>query len=503
MQKPKPQWIIFIGLLIPYLYIFPRWVDWNQNTRFDLTAAMVERGTLSIDEYIHNTGDYALFDQHAYSDKAPGLSLAGVPIYFILKPLTHLDAIQSIVTQLGRSPAATTTINRPIDQIAPAEFVFATDVAIITWLTVALPTALLGIILLNFLGKIGYSPRARIISVLVYGLATPVFAYAATFYGHQPAAIMLFSAFAWLHIQRERSLRSWELFSIGALLGYAVVTEYPAVLIATIIFMYGLWIVHRFDRLIRIIVGGLLPIIVLGIYNAAIFGSPFTLAYQYVANPRLQSLVGTGFLSASLPTFEAIWGLTFSPYRGLFFAAPILLLSIVGLGLLARRSTRTAPRSGASVFRAEWFTSLCISILFLLLVSASAQWFGGYAAGPRYLVPMLPFLVWPLAAVIDRVEQDRSRRRMWLWLAIGVLIALSIVITWSLTVGGQYYTPDDVRNPLIEYSWPHIAAGDVARNVGMLFGLRGLGSLLPLISFVAIIFGVAWRSTQSRLEKTR
>ena len=42
--------------------------------RFDLSAAIVDQGTLSIDAYASNTGDYALFNGRRYSDKAPGLS---------------------------------------------------------------------------------------------------------------------------------------------------------------------------------------------------------------------------------------------------------------------------------------------------------------------------------------------------------------------------------------------------------------------------------------------
>src|SRR5512140_753989 len=171
----KPKLIVFIGLLLPYLYIFPHWVDWNQNSRFDLTAAIVERGTLSIDAYLANTGDYALFNNHAYTDKAPGLSLLAVPIYVIIQPVTRIDFVQTLITQLGHTPAVAATLNRSLDHIATAEFVFAVEVALTTWLTVALPTALLGLILLSYLEKSGCSARARIISLLIYGLATPVF----------------------------------------------------------------------------------------------------------------------------------------------------------------------------------------------------------------------------------------------------------------------------------------------------------------------------------------
>src|SRR2546423_429364 len=47
---------------------------WNQNSRFDLTRAIVERGTVRIDAYEANTGDKSLRAGHFYCDKAPGLS---------------------------------------------------------------------------------------------------------------------------------------------------------------------------------------------------------------------------------------------------------------------------------------------------------------------------------------------------------------------------------------------------------------------------------------------
>ncbi|HET7375292.1 MAG TPA: hypothetical protein VFK30_01215, partial [Anaerolineae bacterium] len=119
----------------------------------------------------------------------------------------------------------------------------------------------------------------------------------------------------------------------------------------------------------------------------------------------------------------------------------------------------------------------------------------------RYLIPMIPFMVWPLAATLDRIEHVQSRIRHLLWLITFSLIAVSILITWSLTVGGQYYTPEEIQNPLIEYSWPHILAGDVARNMGMLFGLRGAASVIPLLLLAVITFGLIWRSTHPAMKE--
>ncbi|MEZ4640043.1 MAG: hypothetical protein R2856_34645 [Caldilineaceae bacterium] len=53
-------------------YVFPRWADPNQNSRLNMVVAVVDDGSLRIDEYVSNTVDYAKVGDHYYSDKAPG-----------------------------------------------------------------------------------------------------------------------------------------------------------------------------------------------------------------------------------------------------------------------------------------------------------------------------------------------------------------------------------------------------------------------------------------------
>src|SRR5438876_3836154 len=70
------------ALLASYAYFYQAG-GWNQNSRFDLVRALVERGTVRIDAYADNTGDKTVFDGHVYSDKAPGQALAAVPLVAI------------------------------------------------------------------------------------------------------------------------------------------------------------------------------------------------------------------------------------------------------------------------------------------------------------------------------------------------------------------------------------------------------------------------------------
>src|ERR1700735_5921787 len=60
---------------------------WNQNSRFDLLRAIVERHTLWIDAYHENTQDKAHFKGHYYSDKAPGLVFLAVPFALAARPV--------------------------------------------------------------------------------------------------------------------------------------------------------------------------------------------------------------------------------------------------------------------------------------------------------------------------------------------------------------------------------------------------------------------------------
>src|ERR671933_1832665 len=80
MPKGEKKRRLLIGVLLlgSYAYFY-QGGGWNQNSRLDLSRALVERGTLQIDAYADNTGDKAVFDGHAYSDKAPGQALAAVP----------------------------------------------------------------------------------------------------------------------------------------------------------------------------------------------------------------------------------------------------------------------------------------------------------------------------------------------------------------------------------------------------------------------------------------
>src|SRR5512145_3109553 len=105
----SPAFWLFLLLLVAYAYFFPRWADWGQNSKLDLTMAIVDQGTFVIDDYYENTGDYALYQGKHYSDKAPGTSFLGVPFYALFKGLASTSLVDGLINRLANNPAMNAT----------------------------------------------------------------------------------------------------------------------------------------------------------------------------------------------------------------------------------------------------------------------------------------------------------------------------------------------------------------------------------------------------------
>ncbi len=157
--------------------------------------------------------------------------------------------------------------------------------------------------------------------------------------------------------------------------------------------------------------------------------------------------------------------------------SPLLLLAVPGF-VLWRRSGK---------HRAEFWVALGSVLVMFLFNSSSIMWWGGFTVGPRYLLPMLPFMALPIVFVFCKWGS-----RMWVRGLTIVLYAWSLIATWGLTLAGQSFPSDTLRNPLIEHAWPNWQAGNIARNLGMFLRLPGILSLLPLLGLVTALLVAAW-----------
>ena len=483
-QVRRIDWAIFLTVLLASLYVLPRWADPNQNSRLDMVVAVVDDGTFRIDDYVHNTVDYAKVGDAYYSDKAPGAAFLGISLYAAVRPLINFALSDRMTGALADAPAFQATLRADGSGVSTDKVRFAALQVLLAALVAALPTALTALLTWRLALRFTGAPRASSLSALSYGLLTPVFAYSNAVYGHQLAAFLLVAAFALVALGPRRA-GSVRLMLLGVLLGFAVVSEYPAALPAGIIFLYAAWRLWRAGVLLRLgwtmLTGG---IVAAGwmFYNNALFGGPLALGYSHSELWTAQHT--TGFMSLTLPSLAGVWGITFGPFRGLFVLSPWLLLSIPGFFIWWRWGRA----------RAAWWVSLGSALSVFFFNASSQMWWGGFAVGPRYLLPGLPFVV--LAAAVAIAQWTHVRAFRWL---LALLLGWSLLATWGMTLANQAYPPDTLFNPWLDYALPAWQTDNIARNLGTLAGLEGVASLLPLLLLVTLGAALVARTLRAPL----
>jgi hypothetical protein len=466
-------------LLFVYAYFFPRWADWNQNTRLNLTLSIVETGSLTIDPYHENTGDKLYYEGHYYSDKAPGLSFAAVPIYALMHPVLNSGPVAAILDRLGSSPALEATLNPEGSGVNRQKIVFAVAQYVFTVLVVSLPSALLGLLLFRFLGRFTHDIWPRVALVLVYGLGTAALPYSTVFYSHQLGAVLTFAAFFLVFRIRWEQAPRWHLWIAGALLGFSILSENPTIIMAATIGLYAVFGLRDWKAGIPLALGAV-PFVLLWLgYNYARFGDPLELGYQYHATFTAHAQAGpAGFAGFR---WQAFWDITFSPYKGLFFRSPFLLLAVPAFILTWRERQ----------FRMELAATLAIVFLYFLHASSFYDWGGGHTAGPRYLVAMLPFMTFPMIRLISAPVWR------WIFLPLG---AISILLISAEAMAGQHFPYQEMRNPWGEYILPSWQSGDIARNLGTVLGLSSWYSLIPLLLVLGVAVWILFKGLNLRLR---
>lgn len=497
----RPEIPLFLLLLGAYGYFYQAGGS-NQNSRLDLVRSIVEQGTFQIDAYHHNTIDKSQWNQHYYSDKAPGVSWLAVPAYWVMRFFSG-----------GNLPG----VNE-----------LHIDLYAMTIWSVALPSAVSAVMLYLFLDIFGTSSRARVAFALAYGLGTLSFPYSTLFYGHQLAAALLLSAFALLARMRHAriAITPGMLGIAGVLLGYAVATEYPAAIASAIMFVYAMFFVRPLPRLGWLAAGAALPGCALAVYHTMAFGGPLTLPYTY--STQVHRHLGF-FMGIQSFNVHALLDILLTHYRGLFYSAPWLLLAIPGIALLIRE-----PR-----FRAEGLVSLAIILLFIWLNASLVDWQGGWAMGPRYLIPAIPFFAvatvcaWRFTLEIEHAAWPDGMRRILVALQIrnalkGIFKAAFVISVFRMLVGTAVtpQVPTDFLLPFEQALYPSFFSGNLAINphpldkldsdlgtkylhplawnVGQLLGLDGLFSLLPLMLYLTVMgVWLLWACSLPQGEKVR
>jgi hypothetical protein len=249
---------------------------------------------------------------------------------------------------------------------------------------------------------------AAMFATLAFAFGTLYFPYATMLYDHDLVAVALLGAF--LLAYGADTLPRF--FVAGSCAGAAIVSSYLSVVAVAILLVYVLWRWRRLAGALAFAVGTLPPLCVLGAYNLSCFGT--VLATNYAWQNPLFNRAGGGIVELfAAPRWDVLLALLVSPLRGLFFGTPVLVLGVIGLVSMLRQ-----PR-----FRLEGLLiTAMVAHVFLFNMSFTA-WDAGWACGPRYLIPSIPFLALPIVFVAPRAAWARH-----------ALIAVSIAAMALVTI---------------------------------------------------------------------
>ena len=411
---------VFLILLSSYAYFWHS-RDWNSATRLMLTYSLVDRGTVRINGLEDHTRDRARVGDRYYTDKQPGLSFLGVPSYAIARHVFGMAA-------------------HPTNRKGP-EFPYWPGDYWVTLATSGLCTALCGALLTVMAAGLGCGPRRSVLIGLAYGLGTDAYVYATLFYGHQATAFLLLASLA--AVGKSEGSRAWPLLA-GACASYAAVVEIQTGPVSAIL---GLALLGRVvakqvrpTAIVWFALGALGPVLLLLAYNVAAFGSPFEMGYFHEDLNEFRQVhsddnpLGLGRVNLGLIP-SLLWG----EFRGLLVYAPILLLAVPGWAVLA--------------FQKRWglLTVTVATCATVFAVNLSyPKWTGGWSTGPRFLLPMVPFAMLPVAVLLS------VGGRFLVALATTLAILGAVATFLFQGVGGRIPDADapSYQHPLRDVVWP-------------------------------------------------
>lgn len=409
-------------------------------SRVDLLRAVSEEQTLSIDTYHTNTPDKAFYNGRYYSDKAPGLALAVLPVFI---------AGSHIADQSGV-------------RIGTRE-----NVRLSSWLSCALviaPIVAAGSACLYSILRSYTDFRTAFWTTLFASLGGPVFPYATMLFSHSFVigliGIALYLSWSLDRCGAEAARRG---FFIGLALGAAGVCEYSAGVI--IISLVAFTFVNAPRAMPWVALGGCLGALPSLWFNYHSFGSLTVLGYSFHSSfPEMKE----GIMGISLPPDAGnVQRILFGSTRGFFFWSPIFLLAFAGW------------KSCCALAPTVAILTATVSFCQVILIGGYWDWRAGPSLGARYLGPIVPFLT------VMAGFGFRTFPRL------GFLLGgLSIAISGLGTVVNATPKVQGVTSPLTQVILPELWQGHVAHNLGeAVFGANRTAFLCSLAVCLILIAG--------------
>jgi hypothetical protein len=403
---------VVIVLQLAVCNYWPHFESPSERARAYQAIAVMARGSLAIGPEVTRFGgmeDLASVGGALFPNKAPGMLPLLLPGAFVARLLADRpDSELRWTMVLGRLVAA------------------------------SLPFVVCVLLLARFTAA--RFPRGGPLAVAAYALGTPALAASLVLFSHALTGCLLLAGFLLLFRSPPPHWKTALL--AGLLLAWAAACEYPIALPGLVLGVLAMRRLRARGSL-ALSAGAALPVLLLAAYNLACFGSPFALSVGHESYRSFAALEEQGVFGVSWPMASGFVGLLVSPSRGLLVWAPLALFAVVGAMRRQSPDDRTAR-----------IALVTAPLLLLVAMSGYPNWHGGWFAGPRYLLPVLP-LVFALVAS----GAEGTLQRPW----GTVVIALGALWGWAQlwpVVATFPFPPADFPLPAFTLA-PRLAAAGV------------------------------------------
>ena len=352
----------------------------DSQSMFSVAESFVKRGEFNTDQMwtLFKARSEIASDGESYAKYGYGVSLFAIPLYALALAVPGLGLVQT------------------------------------TLLTSSVVVALSGALLFLAARRLNYARGVSVVVALLFGLATPAWVYAKQFWTEPIALFALLAAFYFLLRFRE-TFNGRDALIAGIALGLAIATRVTNAALVPVFAWYGFGGgANEFaatntqsrrandvgDSSAKPVGEGRLGVLVGAVSNRhfrgiAIFAlvlALFALSIGWYDWVRYGSPFATGYRADETfdnPIVLGLYGLLFSPGKGLFAYVPFLAALPFSSIIFFQRARREA------------ILILATFAFYLVTFSLWYYWWGGTNWGPRFLVPTLPFLVLAIAPAVE------------------------------------------------------------------------------------------------------
>jgi hypothetical protein len=451
----------FVLVALPLLGVCPYMAvinNPNENVRTFMTMAIVEHHTFVIDDVVRRyawVNDMARVPgkdgktDHYYSVKAPAVSYAGVPVYWVF---------HKIAPKLGH-PAPSDTWS-----LEDRAWWLRSSTWALRFFVVQIPCFFFLVWFEHFLRRVTSDPALRLAAVAAAGLGTNYLAYALMFTSHALFAMSAFMSFGIITRELEKPVRrrsKWAALVAGFFCGLSTLLEYHALPVSAILAVWGLFAFYRPTRLLPFALGGTVNALAMMFFQWRAYGTPLTPGHKMVESPQFAAEHHQGVFGILLPSWEPFKRLSLDPGFGFFGMSPFMWLGLLAIpfalfSTFGPRRVRVVRRWGTVV----WLLAM---LSMWLIMSGAIEWRAGWTIGPRYLGAAPPFFAFGAVCALEKLARAGQLPRAVLrGLASGLAVASVLGIGF---VGMVYNTlPPSIPRPFAQFALPLARAGFVSHH---------------------------------------